>query len=367
MPGRYLHVVRSLDPSAGGLPAVVRQLTGELAARGHAVAVVADDVPAGAAPPAGVTVTALPPGRAGLAGRVAAADVVHLHGVWDRVLYRAAAAARRAGVPYVVTPHGMLDRWCLAQKKWKKRVALALGYRAMLDRAAVLHLLNRDEAAALEPLGLTAPTRVVPNGLDLAAVDPLPPAAEFRAAWPAVGDAPFVLFLSRLHPKKGLDILADALARLAPARPDVRLVVAGPDGGARVDFERRVAAAGLADRVVLTGPLYGRAKWAALAAASVFCLPSRQEGFSVAILEALAARVPVVVSAECHFPEVSEAGAGEVVPLDAGAVAAALGRVLDTPGDRGLSGRKLVEERYTTARVGDLLEQLYADTTRGTG
>src|SRR5205814_797387 len=133
-------------------------------------------------------------------------------------------------------------------------------------------------------------------------------------------------------------------------------------GGARADFERRVAAVGLGGRVHLVGPLSGRDKWAALAGAACFCLPSRQEGFSMAILEALACRVPVVVSEACHFPEVAESGAGEVVPLDAAAVAAALGRVLADPeaaGRMGAAGRLLVEGRFTWRRAAERSLETY--------
>ena len=123
-------------------------------------------------------------------------------------------------------------------------------------------------------------------------------------------------------------------------------------------------AAGLTDRVHLLGPISAAEKWDALAAATCFCLPSRQEGFSMAILEALAARVPVVISDACHFPEVADRGAGVVVPLDAGAIAAALDRVLtDADGRRamGAAGRRLVEERYTWRRAAEISITAYAD------
>jgi glycosyltransferase involved in cell wall biosynthesis len=165
-----------------------------------------------------------------------------------------------------------------------------------------------------------------------------------------------------LHYKKGLDYLADAFRAVAARHPDAHLVVVGPDGGARADFEDRVKAAGLTDRVHVLGPVSAAEKWDALAGAACFCLPSRQEGFSMAILEALAARVPAVVSDACHFPEVAERAAGEVVPLNAAAVAAALDRVLaDADGRRrmGENGRCLVEEKYTWARVAEISVAAY--------
>jgi glycosyltransferase involved in cell wall biosynthesis len=200
-------------------------------------------------------------------------------------------------------------------------------------------------------LTLAAPTAVIPNGIFL---DEVEPSAVSFATRPELGGQPYILFLSRLHYKKGLDILADAFRMIHARRLDLHLVVAGPDDGAQADFVKRIA--GLASRAHLVGALHGREKWAALRDAAVFCLPSRQEGFSVAILEALASRTPVVISEPCHFPEVAEADAGTIVPLAAGAVADAVGRILADPGARrkmGDAGRSLVEKRFTWRRAAE--------------
>ena len=357
---RILHVVPSLDPAHGGPPVVAARLAAAQAGLGHDVSVLSGDPPDRL--PAFAPLWDGVPGadRVGRRGTVAGSDVVHLHGVWGGLLRSTAAATRAAGVPYAVAPHGMLDPWSLSQKRVKKRLGLLLGYRRMLDRAAFLHALNQDEARLMAPLGLRSPVEIVGNGVFPGEVDP-PPPGTFRAAHPALGDDPYVLFLGRLHAKKGLDVLADAFAILARTDARCRLVVAGPDGGARADLDRRLATAGLAARSHVVGPLYGPAKYAALADAAVFCLPSRQEGFSVAILEAMACGTPVVVSDACHFPEVATAGAGEVVPLDAAAVAAALGRVLSDPARAamGRAGRAMVFERYTWPIVAERLVKAY--------
>ncbi|HEY1378387.1 MAG TPA: glycosyltransferase [Gemmataceae bacterium] len=378
-----LHVIETLDPAAGGPPVVAARLAAAQAKLGHAVTILAAEV-AAADKLGGLVGVRVVPGPTvtrwqAVVGRravddmlpvVRGHDVVHLHGVWDPLLFAAARAARAAGRPYLVTPHGMLDPWSLAQRRWKKRLALALGWRAMLDRAAALHLLNADEQALAAGLGIKAAGVVIPNGVDLDEFDPPPRPELFRRRLPALGDRPYVLFLSRLHYKKGLDYLADAFRILAADRADVHLVVAGPDDGARADFERRVAAAGLADRVHLPGPVYGPEKLSAVAGAACFCLPSRQEGFSVAILEALACGTPAVVSTACHFPEVAEAGAGEVVPLDAAAVATALGRVLADPALRermGRAGRELVAARFTWPRIAARSVETYAGLAAAAG
>ena len=375
-----VHVIHSLAPRHGGPPVVAASLAAAQAAAGHRVQILTyrhDGLDGDGAEP----LAASTPGfecvevlyaevtrGEGLTGRGAAralesrcggAEVAHLHNVWEAMLPACAASCRRRGVRHVVLPHGMLHPWSLAQKRLKKRLALALRHRRMLAGASALHLLNEGERKAVEPLGLATPAFVVPNGIwpqDFAAP---PPAGRFGELYPQVGGGPYVLFLSRLHFKKGLDYLGDAFRLLAADRPDVRLVVAGfGEPGATDDLLRR--AGGAADRVHLVGPLLGEAKWAALHDAAAFCLPSRQEGFPVAALEALAVGTPCVLSRESNFPELAQAGAGVEVRLDAADVADGLRRVLAGDGAAmGEAGRRLVTERYTWPKVVTQLDEAY--------
>ncbi len=281
-------------------------------------------------------------------------DLIHLHGVWDPLIRAVAALAAKCAKPFVLTPHGMLDPWAMRQKTWKKRLALTLGYRRMLNDAAFLHFLNADERALAERLHLNSPTRVLPNGIFLEELDPLPEKGAFRAAHPELAGARLVLFLSRLHYKKGLDFLADAFAIVGREFADAHLVVAGPDDGAKASFESQIARLGIADRVHLVGPIYAAQKLAALRDCDCFCLPSRQEGFSLAVTEAMACEAPVVISTECHFPEVKEFGAGIIAELNAAAIAAAIASVLRDPAaarQMGQNGRNLVVSRFTWPKV----------------
>jgi glycosyltransferase involved in cell wall biosynthesis len=298
-----------------------------------------------------------------LASMIADVDMMHTHNTWAPIVLAATKVARRHGVPYAHCPHGTLDPWCLEQKALKKKIALAVSQRAMLNGAAFLHVLKRDERELLAPLRLTSPMEVIPNGIFIVEFEPMPEAGAFHGSHPVLEGAPYILFLSRLHYKKGLDYLADAFAVVAGHMPDVRLVVAGPDGGAQASFEASVKAHGVADRVHLVGPIYGREKLAAIGDAACFCLPSRQEGFSIAITEALACGVPAVVSDACHYPEVAEAQAGEVVALDADATAQGLIRVLADEANRrrmGENGARLVRERFTWPRIAERAIECYA-------
>ncbi|MGD0138250.1 MAG: glycosyltransferase [Tepidisphaeraceae bacterium] len=277
-------------------------------------------------------------------------DLVHLHGVWDPLIFAAAGLSEKLGKPYAVTLHGMLNPWSLGQSRLKKKIALAFGYKRMLNHAAFLHYGNLDERRLTEGLHLTPPAKIVPNGIFLEEFDSLPEKGAFRAEHPELAGAKLVLFLSRLHYQKGLDILADAFAIVARQFPDARLVVAGPDDGARSDFEARIARLGIAPRVHLVGPVYGPEKLAALRDCDCFCLPSRHEGFSIAVLEALACQAPVVITPGCHFPEVKESNSGIIADLDASAIAAGIAAMLGDPAaarQMGQNGRNLVVSRFT--------------------
>jgi glycosyltransferase involved in cell wall biosynthesis len=377
-----VQVIQSVSAAVGGPPVSMSLLSLAFVALGHRVHVLAEDADG----PDAVTkeigevasVHKVPrlklvelfhrgKTRRKIADLLEGADLVYLHGVWDPLLLVTAMEAWAARIPYVVTPHGMLDPWSLAQKRLKKWLVLTLFVRRMLTRASAIRALNQDEAELIRPLKLSTSVRVIPNGVDLTEVNPATSAA-FNQALPGLGGRPYILFLSRLHYKKGLDYLADAFARIAAKFPHLQLLVAGPDGGNRGSFEGRVSELGLTARVHLPGPLYGPIKWAALTNCVCFCLPSRQEGFSIAILEALASQRPVVISEACHFPEVAEAGAGVVSPLTAEAVANGLEQVLSDPAAAkamGEAGRRLVEERYTWAKVAAMCGDLEQDISAG--
>ena len=266
------------------------------------------------------------------------------------MLTAAASLAQSSGIPYFIAPHGMLDPAVYAIRKWKKSLALATTHRSFLRHASCLHMLNKDEAELARPLTGRVETCVIPNGIFESEFENLPEPGRLRARFPELGDDPVVLFLSRLQHKKGLDYLVDAFAIVAREHPSARLVIAGPDGGEERPTRQRIEKFGIGDRVHLVGPLYGDEKLAALRDAAVFCLPSRQEGFSIAITEALAMGLPVVVTKACHYPEVTEANAGIETELDAQDVAVGLLSVLGDPDQAramGEAGAALVRERFT--------------------
>lgn len=385
---RILHVIGSLDPAAGGPPSVLWRLASAQAALGHRVATIGPRDPARepviqesrrtvvgierlrieptdapASRLAFLTDTRVPRAMDRIAEEFGGADVVHLHGVWDVPIVRAAAWARRRGVPYIVRPAGMLDIWSLRRSKWKKRIAMALAHRRMLRGAAAIHALNAHECDTIAMLRLGPPIEVIPNGVFLEEIDIPADVPAFRESLRGLDNRPYVLFLSRLHYKKGLDILAEAWKIVSPKFPDHRLVVAGPkEDDAVEDFRRRIAQGRAESSVIEAGAVYASRKAAAFRGCACFVLPSRQEGFSVAITEALALGAPVVVSTDCHFPEVTEAGAGIETSLEPASVADGIRRMLADDAFRaacGAAGARLVRERFIWPRIAAQTIALY--------
>jgi glycosyltransferase involved in cell wall biosynthesis len=288
---------------------------------------------------------------------------VHIHGLWQAQTRRGARAAIAARVPYLVAAHGMAEPWALRHKALKKKVYTALIEGKNLRRASCLHALSRPEIGHLRAIAPGTPVCFVPNGVDLAPLGDLPPRTRLESEFPELAGKFLLLFFGRLHAKKGLDLLAQSFAEIHSDYPDLHLLLAGKDDGALAPFLRRITDAGLASRVTWVGHVAGERARQVWGAADAFILPSYSEGFSMAILEALACRLPVVITTACHFPELSGAGGGIVVAPTAPDVTRGLRSLLErTPAERAeLSrrGRELVERNYTWEQQGQRLANVY--------
>jgi glycosyltransferase involved in cell wall biosynthesis len=254
----------------------------------------------------------------------------------------------------------MLDAWALRNKRWKK-IAYGFFERANLRRAACLHALTEAEALDYRTFGLRNPVAIIPNGVN---APPLLDAQAFLSAHPECRDRQVLLYLGRIHYKKGVHLLARTWASLAPRFPDAHLVYAGPDSENTLSGLRQlVDELGVARRVTFTGMLDAPAKWSALAAAHAFVLPSYSEGFSVATLEALAAARPVIVTDACRFPEIAARQCGWVVSPSRGELEAALAECLGASRARletmGEKGRRLVQMRYQWSAIARQMSDVY--------
>jgi glycosyltransferase involved in cell wall biosynthesis len=301
-------------------------------------------------------------------------DAMHIHGTWEHCLAYAGKAAHRAGVPYVLTPHGMLDRWSRARSALKKAVASrVLGTRTMMrwaDGAQFGTPEERDEAA---DLGMAWRPFILPHGIVAQRFvrSPGEGIAPLYDEFPRLrGRSPLLLFYSRMHPKKGVDLLLDAMGRLAGEHPDVGLLVAAiaQDGSYEARMRERADREDLRERVAITTSYTGKRGIIPINASEVFVLPSHQEGFSMAIVEAMAYGLAMVITDRCHMGLVSEVGAGEVVPATVDGIAQGLDRVIRAGprgrAEMGAQGREWVLAHCAWERIGEKLESMYEELIR---
>lgn len=362
----------------------------------------------------------------------AKADIVHNHGLWMWPNAYAREAALASGKPLVISPRGMLEAWSLNRSKLRKAIAWRLFEKRNLQSAAMFHATAESEAESIRQVVLPVwrvtgdewqeekpacagsdfrlrsaaareagvagedvrladlkletfggvPIVVAPNGVDLPDLSATPPRELLEVKFPRLKDRRWVVFMSRLHPKKGIDVLLRAWARQKEvARGDWRaearatgtpfhrgavLVLAGPDlTGYRKDVERMVRELGLEDLVVITGEVQGQTKDCLLANADVFVLPSYSENFGIVVAEAMAWGRPVIASTGTPWQEIAECGAGWWVKPEEGALAEALrealGKRREEIGAMGARGRMLVEERYTWAAPAEKLVGAYKE------
>jgi glycosyltransferase involved in cell wall biosynthesis len=294
---------------------------------------------------------------------VRTAEVVHMHGLWQLQTRCGAKAARRARVPYLIAAHGMAEPWALRYKRWKKRLYLALVEAKNLRRAACLHALSLPEIGHLRQIAPWTPICYVPNGVHLAPFEDLPPRSILEMEFPELVGKFVLLFFGRLHVKKGLDLLADALGQVARDHRELHLLLAGNDDGAWAPFRARMACLGLSQKMTCLGHVERERARQVWATADAFVLPSYSEGFSMAILEALACRLPCMITTACHFPELGAAGGAVVVAPRVEEVTRGLRELLErTPQERtrlGEIGRRLVEDNYTWDRQAERLASVY--------
>ena len=295
-------------------------------------------------------------------------DLLHVHGIWSFSTTAACRAARRARRPYVLVPHGMLSPYTFSRSPGVKKLYWHLVERRNVRRARCLHLTTEAERDEIAHLRLATPTCVVPPGLEPRAWEAPPRPDYLVGRLPAArGNRPVVLFLSRLHPKKGVvDVLLPAFV---PLRESAYLVIAGGADDHAPEYVRRVEtevkALGLENDVALLGPVDSADRFSTLDSAAVFVLPSHHENFGIVVAEAMARRVPVVISKQVQAGEhVERADAGRVVALDAPAMTDAIRELLSDPAAgraMGERGRNYVRENLDWNGIGTQVTDLYSD------
>ncbi|GAC1355886.1 MAG: glycosyltransferase [Acidobacteriaceae bacterium] len=371
----WITVVSHLDPRYGGLSSVVPQLSSRLAStcqfkidlaafctKGELYLPTSyPDLSLSEWPASRSQWFRNPSLRETFKNLIQAADGVHIHGLWEQSTAIAAPTARALRKPYILSAHGMLEAWALTNKRLKKKIYAALFERANVRGSACLHALTHAEARDYRRFGATGPIAVIPNGVTVPnSADP----ALFLAQHPALQGKKILLFLGRIHYKKGLDLLIQAWSRLAANYPEAHLVLAGPDfEGTRASVEKLIQEKQLSSSVLFTGMLRNELKWSALAAAQGFVLPSYSEGLSVSVLEAMGLGLPVIVTEQCNLPEVKELEAGWQIQSEAEQLTSAIREFLSNSAEAnseiGSRGRNLVLTRYNWSTVSERMAELY--------
>jgi glycosyltransferase involved in cell wall biosynthesis len=380
---KILHTIAGLWEGTGGPVASVTSLCAGLAARGHEVTLLTGSGPLHPAVlelRASVRVRTVPLGpylianwssafRAACLEEARRADLVHDNGVWLYTNWSSVRMAMRAGRPVVRSPHGMLSAWALRRSGLIKRLLWSLIERRLFDEVALVHVASELEARDVRQLGVAARTVLVPHGIDLEGEYATARIARAREVdLPEAEGRRVVLFLSRIHPVKGLDLLCRVWAEL-PAHLPALLLVAGPGDDASLRELRRWLAGQPGPPARYVGPVTGDRKVALLSSAWLIALPSYSENYGMVIAEALACGTPVLTTTKMPWAEVAATGCGWVIEPEADALArvlhAALGLTTDEHERMKAKARALVARSHSLESAVTRMEENYRDVIAG--
>jgi glycosyltransferase involved in cell wall biosynthesis len=299
-------------------------------------------------------------------------DIAHIHALFSPVSSMAALVARTQGLPYVLRPLGTLDPADLQKKRRLKQIYAALLERPNLAGAAAIHFTSNQEAKISERFGLITRDLVLPLGVTpplLNAADATQPAAQPEAElakFKIPGDRPSVLFMSRIDPKKGLDLLIPALEALLAEGLPFHWILAGSnpqEPGYEAQIRAQIQASPLAAHTTITGFVSGALKTALIRQADLFVLPSYYENFGIAVAEAMVASIPVVISDQVHIcNEVQQSEAGWVCACEVNALTNALRAALQSQTERqrrGTLARQYALENYSWEAIAQQTIQAY--------
>lgn len=290
-------------------------------------------------------------------------EIAHIHALFSPVSSLSAWVCRTRSLPYILRPLGTLDPADLRKKRWLKQLYVTALEGPNLKHAAAIHFTAADEAKISNRFGAKTPDLVLPLG-----VDPLPPIADRSCLddFAIHPDRPLLLYMSRIEPKKGLDLLIPALEQLAARGLDFQFVLAGANPQ-DPDYEhyifQQVQASTIANRTIATGFITGDVKAALLDRADIFVLPSYYENFGIAVAEAMVAGVPVMISDRVQiWDDIRDTESGWVVPCDITAIATALSEAIEHPKlrkQRGQNARACALDRYSWDAIAERMITAY--------
>ncbi len=365
-----IHVVSSISEEAAGPSYSVVRLCESLIEQGNDVALGVLDWTPMDSPPlfAKVFRMGLGPRRLGCSPsmrrwledstRSRLVEVIHNHGLWMMPNVYTGLVAKKTGVPLVVSPRGALSAWAFRHGSIVKRPFWPLIQKPALAATACFHATAETEYEDIRRMGFHQPVAIIPNGIDM-------PAQTYGGK----GSPRTLLFLGRVHPSKGLDILLPAWKMVQERFAGWRLVIAGPDNGGYLEKMQALAAQLQLKRIQFVGALKGKDKWQAYQAADIFVLPSYSENFGMTVAEALASGVPAIVSKGAPWRELASRNAGWWIDIGSDALVnclnEALGQRPETLAEMGQCGRAWMQSEFSWRRVGMMMSQTYQWIVKG--
>lgn len=356
---KVLNIVGSLDKSAGGPSRSVPQTCVELAKLGVQIEIICRPSPAP------VEVSELDNMRVRFLSfnqlrdfanklHTRDADLIHLQHVWDPYIHIMALAARKKGIPYIITPRGMLEPWIMQHNWWKKQLGMFLYQRKDLQKASLIHTTCEMEKENIRKLGFSNPIAIIPNGINLSKV----PEAKTE-----YGNKKMV-FLSRIHPKKGIELLLDVWNQLQPK--DWTLDIAGEGEKTYVaSINQKIKEKNMLN-VKFVGSQYGQAKWKFLKSADIFVLPTYSENFGIVVAEALAVGVPVITTTGTPWQELESYNCGWWIEPSVNNLHKALVKGMSCSSkelkEKGENGQRLIKDLYNIKAIGKAVYKLYNNT-----
>ena len=283
-----------------------------------------------------------------LAGR---GDFLFSNNLWNYPAYISAKVARQSKVPHIISIRGTLYPWSLAQGKIRKKIAWHVFQKEALQSASLVHVTCRSEYEAVRALGITAPIAMIPHGINSEDYLSLPSKSEAQRALELPKGKRFILFMSRLHKKKGLDILLSVWPSIAKSFPDCCLLVAGPDNAnyeQKINFLKKQG--NISDNLLYLGMLTGKNKLSAFSASEFFVLPTYSENFGVVVGEALAAGLPAITTTGTPWSDISRFDCGKYIELTEKTLKNAIVELLNKSDDNlsamAENARALIKDRY---------------------
>lgn len=279
-------------------------------------------------------------------------DIVHINGIWTPQNWLFQKEAQRLGIKVILSPHGMLEPYILRRHPLKKKIALALYQNQAVRNANYLHATAQSELNQIQKLGYNQTAAVIPNGIDLSEIQP-------KTNWGTIQN---ILFLSRVHPKKGIEILIETIAQLMPN--SLKITIAGEGDPNYIDkLKKQTQQKGVSQYFDFIGSVYGQQKWTLYKQADLFVLPTYSENFGIVVAEALATGIPVITTTGTPWQELETHNCGWWVDISVENLILAITEAISTNSEElremGLRGRKLVEEKYDIRAVAFQMNEIY--------